>query len=139
REGATPRCIRRAEEKLRTCNNMFRHAVVWDPVAGVLRHFSGAATSGDIARDTGTLALSSMASRIAAGEVCATTGREWAPPLTETRQGQHTRGTPSKQSNSQKRRPSGSSSPSPLASHAKIPKRVPPDTGKNGLGASGEG
>lgn len=53
-EEVTPRHLRRAEEKLRTCNNMFRNAVVWDPAAGgILRHLSGDATSEDITKDTG--------------------------------------------------------------------------------------
>ncbi|CAM9939936.1 unnamed protein product [Ectocarpus sp. 12 AP-2014] len=70
---------------LRRCHNMFHNAVVWDPLKNNLRHFSGAASSLVITKDTGTLEFSSVASVIASGEVSPTTGQVWAPPFLETR------------------------------------------------------
>ncbi|CAM9811375.1 unnamed protein product, partial [Hapterophycus canaliculatus] len=61
----------------------FSHAVVWNPIAGVLEHASGVSSSEEITTHTGTLALSPIANRIARGDVDARTGREWDPPLDE--------------------------------------------------------
>ncbi|CAM9880628.1 unnamed protein product, partial [Ectocarpus fasciculatus] len=85
KEEETPAALVEAEEKLWRCHNMFHHAVVWDPLKDTLRHFSGAASSLAITKDTGTLEFSSVASRIASGEVSPTTGHAWDPPLLETR------------------------------------------------------
>ncbi|CAM9908416.1 unnamed protein product [Ectocarpus sp. 6 AP-2014] len=85
KEEETPAALEEAEEKLRRSHNMFHNAVVWDPLKNTLRHFSCAASSLAITKDTGTLEFSSVASGIASGEVSPTTGQVWAPPLLETR------------------------------------------------------
>ncbi|CAM9855182.1 unnamed protein product [Ectocarpus sp. 6 AP-2014] len=87
KEEETPAALEEAEEKLRRSHNMFHNAVVWDPLKNTLRHFSCAASSLAITKDTdqSTLEFSSVASGIASGEVSPTTGQVWAPPLLETR------------------------------------------------------
>ncbi|CAN0008285.1 unnamed protein product [Ectocarpus fasciculatus] len=81
REEDTPAARREVEIRLRACHTMFTQPVVWNPLSGELQHFSGAPTSEDITRHTGTLELSPLASGVARGDVCPLTGREWDPPL----------------------------------------------------------
>ena len=49
----TPVRRRDIENDLRKCNIMFKHAVVWNPIEGVLQHASGACSSTDISVHTG--------------------------------------------------------------------------------------
>ncbi|CAM9878345.1 unnamed protein product, partial [Pylaiella littoralis] len=71
-----------------------------NPIADTLQHFSGSAPAQSIATDTGTLAMSSVARRIAWGEVSPSTGLEWvpviagAPPAASTPTAEPSRGTP---------------------------------------------
>ncbi|CBJ32902.1 conserved unknown protein [Ectocarpus siliculosus] len=60
---------------------LLRGPVVWNPLSGELQHLSGASTREEITRHTGTLELSPLASRVARGDICLLTGREWDPPL----------------------------------------------------------
>ncbi|CBJ33956.1 hypothetical protein Esi_0756_0005 [Ectocarpus siliculosus] len=91
KEEETPAALEEAEEKLRRSHNMFHNAVVWGPLKNTLRHFSCAASSLAITKDTGTLEFSYVASGIASGEVSPTTGQVWAPPLLEARMAQEFR------------------------------------------------
>ncbi|CBJ33934.1 exonuclease I Exo1 [Ectocarpus siliculosus] len=81
REEDTPAARREFEIRLRACHTMVTQPVVWDPLSGELQHLSGAPTREEITRHTGTLELSPLASRVARGDVCPLTGREWDPPL----------------------------------------------------------
>ncbi|CAN0252857.1 unnamed protein product, partial [Ectocarpus sp. 4 AP-2014] len=81
REEDTPAARCEVEIRLRACHTMFTQPVVWNPLRGELQHLSGAPTSEDITRHTGTLELPPLASGVARGDVCPLTGREWDPPL----------------------------------------------------------
>ncbi|CAM9230493.1 unnamed protein product, partial [Pylaiella littoralis] len=127
REEDTPAARREVEIRLRACHAMFTQPVVWNPLSGELQHFSGAPTSDDITRHTGTLELSPLASAVARGDVCPLTGREWDPPLgTAQAKGQ----AGGEDAGRQKKRatPETASSRPPNAGSRTSRPRGPPDT-----------
>ncbi|CAN0339832.1 unnamed protein product, partial [Scytosiphon promiscuus] len=73
------------EAKLRKGHNMFKHAKVWDPITGRLRHASGVRSTEYLTIHTGEMSLSPQATRIAWGDADAQNGQEWDPPLEEAR------------------------------------------------------